>query len=86
MSPHGSVTYVLYRSYGHAGVDRVSLVVMKHEFSSTPISVAGWLDQIYTCGAKSLTERVNIIDAQIQVQMPTFVHKCNRWVLCIYKL
>ena len=59
---------------------------MKHELPCTPVGVAGRLDKLYACRVKSFTESVNVIYAQIQMQMPTFVHKLNGRILRIYEL
>jgi hypothetical protein len=64
----------------------MSLVVMKYQFPGAPSSVAGWLDQLYACGTKARTERVDVVHAQVQVQMPTFVHELHGWILRVHTL
>src|SRR5687768_6507511 len=74
------------RRHGHARVDRVSLVVVKYELSRTPIGIAGRLDQLDARGTKPLAEGVNVVNAQIQMQMPAFIHEFNGRILRIYTL
>src|SRR5262245_28161508 len=61
------------------------LVVVENKLSCAPRSVAGRLGQVDTCSAKLLCERIDVIDAEVEVQMSSLLHECNGWIGSVHQ-